>query len=102
MYVCMCVSLLSVCACELLIDVRPAVAPRNILFDEHQNPVLADFGLSRRVRSSVDGSDRPLYQRTEGLGVPIRWYRFFSSSLLCLFLLFFRGYECFFIMRQAS
>ncbi len=53
---------------------RCAVAPRNILFDEQNQPVLADFGLSRRVQPSADGSDRQRYQRTEGLGVPIRWY----------------------------
>jgi hypothetical protein len=50
-----------------------AVAPRNILFDELNQAVLADFGLSRRVQSSGEGGDQQRYQRTEGLMLPIRW-----------------------------
>jgi hypothetical protein len=49
------------------------VAPRNILFDEFNQAVLADFGLSRRVQPSGEGSDHQRYQRTEGLMLPIRW-----------------------------
>jgi hypothetical protein len=58
-----------------------AVAPRNILFDELNQAVLADFGLSRRVQPSGEGSDQQRYQRTEGLVLPIRWY---SHSLVCM------------------
>ncbi len=50
------------------------VAPRNILFDELNRAVVADFGLSRRLQPSGAGSDRMCYQRTEGLMLPIRWY----------------------------
>jgi hypothetical protein len=49
------------------------VAPRNILFDESNQAVLADFGLSRRVQPSGAGGDQQRYQRTEGLMLPIRW-----------------------------
>jgi hypothetical protein len=49
------------------------VAPRNILFDELNQAVLADFGLSRRVQPSGAGGDQQRYQRTEGLMLPIRW-----------------------------
>jgi hypothetical protein len=59
---------------ELLRDVLRAVAPRNILFDELNHAVLADFGLSRRVQPSGEGNDHQSYQRTEGLVLPIRWY----------------------------
>ncbi len=69
--------------CGLCRDVMCCpVAPRNILFEELNQAVLADFGLSRRVQPSGEGSDQQRYQRTEGLMLPIRWYLLFLS-LIC-------------------
>ncbi len=73
-HVCVCVYVfVCVCVCVCLCVFLRTVAPRNILFDDQNNPVLADFGLSRRVQSSSDGGGKTRYNRTEGLNVPIRW-----------------------------
>jgi serine/threonine protein kinase len=90
------------------------VAPRNILFGELNQAVLADFGLSRRVQPLGEGNDHKSYQRTEGLVLPIRWYvnsmpYFAMYLLLCVCMVFNRPrgvaridvYACATIFRSA-